>query len=174
MRETLKTIGKNSEKIGDTTVTGDGAIVKVIGKDSDTVAVRDYVSGKGYSGIVNWDGEKPTVAGVRIEPTEVKDGIAFAKKEDIDSVLTNMEKNSGIKNAQESRDSKYGIIENKVLDSVLNRKEFTYDPESDVVYQAYKKQYEREAKHALRKILNDNNSSVATASGAVLSEAIAA
>ncbi len=174
MKETLKTIGKKSEKIGDTTVTGEGAIVKVIEKDPDTVAVRDYVSGKGYSGIVHWDGENPSVAGVKIKPTEIKDGIAYAKKSEVDTVLADLEKNNGIKNAEAEREEKYGAAENKLFNDVINRKPFSYDPQTDVVYQAYKKQYEREAKHALRKILNDNNSSVTTASGAVLSEAIAA
>lgn len=174
MKETLKTIGKKSEKIGNTTVTGEGAVVKMIEKDPDTVAVRDYVSSKGYSGIVHWDGENPSVAGIKIKPTEIKDGIAYAKKSEVDQVIADMEKSNGIKNAEKSREEKYGATENKLFNDVINRKSFSYDPQTDVVYQAYKKQYEREAEHALRKILNDNNSSVSTASGAVLSEAIAA
>ena len=57
---------------------------------------------------------------------------------------------------------------------MVDRKEFSYNPDNDVVFQAYKKQYEREAEHALRRILNENNTSVNDASGAVLSEAMAA
>lgn len=174
MKEEVKTIGKNSEKIGDTIVTGEGADVKVITKEPETVAVRDYVASKGYSGIVNWDGENPTVGGFKITPHEIKNGIAYVAKSDVDSVLSNIEKNAGIKGARKSREEKFGKIESDALNAVVKQKPFSYDVENDVVYQAYKKQYEREAEHALRRILNDNNTSVTGASGAVLSEAMAA
>lgn len=170
----IKTIGKKSEKIGDTIVTGEGADVKVVNKTDDSVAVRDYVAGKGYSGIVNWDGENPTIAGVKVKPTEIKNGIAYVKREDVDSILGEMENNTGIKGAQKARDEKYGKLETDALNAVVNRKPFSYDVGNDVVYQAYKKQYEREAEHALRRILNENNTSVTGASGAVLSEAMSA
>ncbi len=170
----IKTIGKESEKIGNTIVTGEGADVKVIKKKDNTVAVRDYVAGKGYSGIVNWDGENPTVAGVKVNPTEIKNGIAYAKRDDVDSIISNMESDAGIKYAQKAREEKYGKAEDDALNAVVNRKPFSYDVENDAVYQAYKKQYEREAEYALRRILNDNNTSVTGASGAVLSEAMAA
>ena len=71
----IKTIGKESEKIGNTIVTGEGAQVELVKDKPETVAVRDYVSQKGYSGIVNWDGENPTVAGVKVNPTGIKNGI---------------------------------------------------------------------------------------------------
>lgn len=174
VKETFKTIGKESEKIGNTLFTGEGAEVKIITKEPEPVAVRDYVSSKGYSGIVNWDGENPTVGGVKLKPLEVKNGIAYVSKDDVDSVLSNMEKGAGITGAQKMRDEKYGAIEKDALNTVVNRKPFSYDVENDVVYQAYKKQYEREAEHALRRILNENNTSVTGASGAVLSEAMAA
>lgn len=170
----IKTIGKESEKIGNTIVTGEGAQVELVKDKPETVAVRDYVSQKGYSGIVNWDGENPTVAGVKVNPTEIKNGIAYAKKDDVDALISNMEKNAGIKNPEKMRDEKYGKIEEDALNAMLNRKPFSYDVENDIVYQSYKKQYEREAEHALRRILNDNNTSVTGASGAVLSEAMAA
>lgn len=170
----IKTIGKKSEKIGDTMVTGEGADVKIISKADESVAVRDYVAGKGYSGIVNWDGENPTVGGVKVKPTEIKNGIAYVKREDVDSILSGLESDAGIKGAQKARDEKYGKAENEALNAVVNRKPFSYNVEDDVVYQAYRKQYEREAEYALRRILNDNNTSVTGASGAVLSDAMAA
>lgn len=170
----IKTIGKESEKIGNTIVTGEGANVKPVTKGDDIVAVRDYVAGKGYNGIVNWDGENPTVAGVKVNPTEIKNGIAYVKRDEVDSILSDMERNAGIKGAEKSRDEKYGKAESEALNAVVSRKPFSYDVEDDAVYQAYKKQYEREAEYALRRILNDNNTSVTGASGAVLSEAMAA
>ncbi len=173
-KEVIKTIGKNSEKIGNTMVTGEGAMVTYTEDVPETVAVRDYVASKGYSGIVNWDGKNPTVAGVKVNPTEIRDGISYAKKSDMDSIISDFEKRVGVVNPEEKRQEKYGQMEERALDRVVNRKEFSYDTETDPAFQAYKKQYERLADEALRRILNANNTSVTGASGAVLAEAMAA
>ncbi len=173
MDDKIKIIGKKSEKIGNTIVNGEGAGVQLINKPT-TVAVRDYVSGKGYSGIVDWDGENPTVAGVKLKPSEIKNGTAYVNKNDVDSVISDMENSAGIKDPEKSRNEKYGAMEDDALKAISNRKPFSYEVEDDVVYQSYKKQYEREAEYALRRILNDNNTSVTGATGAVLSEAMSA
>ncbi len=172
MKKKIKTIGKTAERIGNTIVSGEGTAVIV--DEPETVAVRDYVAGKGYSGLVNWDGQNPTVAGVKVTPTEIRDGISYATKSELDKVISDFESNVGIKNAEKLRTEKYGAAEDKAFNDVVNRKPFSYDPDNDVVFQAYKKQYEREAEHALRRILNENNTSVTGASGAVLSEAMSA
>lgn len=173
MEDKIKTIGKKSEKIGNTIVTGEGAGVEVTNKP-EIVAVRDYVLGKGYSGLVDWDGKNPSVAGVKLKPYEIKNGIAYVNKNDVDSAISNMENNAGIKDPEKSRNEKYGAMEDNALKAVSDRKPFSYEVEDDVVYQSYKKQYEREAEYALRRILNDNNTSVTGATGAVLSEAMSA
>ncbi len=173
-KEVIKTIGKETEKIGDTMVTGEGAMVTYTQDEPETVAVRDYVAGKGYSGIVNWDGKNPTVAGVKVNPTEIRDGISYAKKSDMDSILSDFEKRAGVVNPEAKRREKYGAMEDSALKKITERKEFSYDTEDDPAYQAYKKQYERLADEALRRILNANNTSVTGASGAVLAEAMAA
>lgn len=143
-------------------------------KAPETVAVRDYVTSRGYSGIVNWDGESPTVAGVKLKPYEIKDGTAYVAKTDVDSVLDNMERKAGITDAQKMRDQKYKSAEDSAFTAMTDRKPFSYDPQNDQAYEAYKKQYERSAENALRRILNDNNTSITGASGAVLSDAMAA
>ena len=56
---------------------------------------------------------------------------------------------------------------------MLSRSGFSYDPMSDPAYQAYAQRYMRLADDAYRRVLNDNNTSVRGASGAVLSEAAA-
>ena len=172
MTKKIKTIGKTSEKIGNTTVTGEGALVDY--DTSDDVAIRDYVTGKGYSGIVHWAGDTPTVAGVKIPTTEIKNGISYAKKDDVDKVLNGLDERIGIRDAQQMRDAKFKKAEDDAFDKVINRKEFEYNPDDDAVYQAYKKQYERQAEDMFRKILNENNASLTGASGAVLSEAMTA
>ena len=123
---------------------------------------------------MGWDGENPTVGGVKIKPLEIKNGVAYVDKNDVDSVLGDIEKNAGIKGAQKSREENFGKVESDALNALITQKPFSYEVETDPVYQAYKKQYEREAEMASRRVLNDNNTSVTGASGAVLSEAIAA
>lgn len=172
MKEITKTIGKKSEKVGQTTVSGEGAAVKYA--PPEKVAIRDYVSGKGYSGIVNWDGENAVVAGVGIKPEYIKDGVAYVNKSDADAALEKMERGAGINNPEEERKEKYGDDEDKALQRVKKREEFSYNPNKDIVFQEYKKQYESAAVDALRRILNDNNTSIEGASGAVLSDALAA
>lgn len=171
MKDEIKTIAKGTEKTGNAEKTGK---IKPSNNVGEIVAVRDYVASKGYNGIVQWDGENPTVAGVKVKPLEIKNGTAYVMKADVDSILGNMETGAGVVGAKKARDEKYAKAENDAFSAIVNRKPFSYDVENDAAYQAYKKQYEREAEHALRRILNDNNTSIAGASGAVLSDAMAA
>ena len=142
------------------------------------VATRDYVTSKGYGGAVNWDGENPTIGGEPIRPTYItSDGISYIPQSEADRLIAEFENKNKINTNQgvlESRDKKYGSIEENALNKLLNRDEFSYNPETDPAYQAYKKQYDKAAEKALRRILNDNNTSLEGASGAVLSEALAA
>ena len=113
--EKIKRIGKNGDKIGMTTFTGEGAAVKVKEPDN-AVAVRDYVASKGYSGIVDWDGDTPTVAGEKIKPLFINDGIAYVDKNEADNAIAKMEKSVGIigaDGAEKARAEKYGQMEDK-------------------------------------------------------------
>lgn len=144
------------------------------------MAARDYVSSKGYTGIVNWDADSGTVniGGQNLKPVSVsEDGIAYIPQSQLDAAIAAYEKNTGIitnKGVLEGYDKKYDANIEDALNHLVNRKEFNYDPEKDVVYKAYEKQYNRQAEEAFRKMLNDNNTSVTGASGAVLSQAMAA
>lgn len=143
----------------------------------EIVAVRDYVTGKGYSGAVDWDGTNPTVGGIAITPQYIENGVAYVNREDADNAIKEMEKRAGIigmDGAEKARDEKYGDAEDKALKKVTDREEFSYDAENDPVFQAYRNMYEREAEEAYRRVLNDNNTSVTGASNVVLAEAMAA
>ncbi len=176
MRTITKEIDKkNGTTVGRTTLTGEGT-VKVIYPD-DLVAVRDYVAGRGYSGAVDWDGTSPTIGGEAITPQYIENGTAYVKKEDADNAISRMEKRAGVigmDGAEKAREEKYGEAENKALDKVKNREEFSYDTEKDPAFNAYRDIYEEMAEKAFRRVLNDNNTSVTGASSAVLSEAIEA
>ena len=172
----IKRIGKKSERVGKTTVSGEGTYVDKNGSD-DAVAVRDYVSGRGYGGIVDWDGERVTVGGRSIEPLFVENGKAYVNRADADKAISLMGEDNGISGsmgAENKRREKYGEMEDKALSDFVNQKPFSYDHTTDPRFKAYKEQYERNAEYAMRRILNDNNTSITGATGAVLSDAMAA
>ena len=182
-----------SVKIGDTIVTANGGHV-MTGIDTynkyladnpaqggaspkkTNVAVRDYVSGSGLSGITDWDGESVMVGGFRLTPEYVTNGVAYVDKDTMDSTIAAVKERNGIignKAVIDAVDDKYGARIEKALNDILNRKPFSYDPETAPAYAAYRSMYEREGEAAYRRVLNDNNTSVTGASGAVLAEAIA-
>lgn len=142
----------------------------------ELVGARDYVTSQGYSGIVNWDGENTIIGGEILKPVYVQSGISFIPKSKVQDAIAKTESKNGIIGTEEIRrrtDDKYGREIEDALYEILNRSSFSYNPDNDVAYQAYKEQYTREAEDALRRVLNDNNTSVTGASGAVLSEAMA-
>lgn len=142
----------------------------------DLVAARDYVTSQGYSGIVDWDGENAIIGGELLKPAYVKDGMSFIPRSQVQSAILKTEKENGIIGRDEINrryNEKYGKDIDKALSAILNREEFSYDPDNDEAYIAYRNQYTREAEEALRRVLNDNNTSLTGASGAVLSEAMA-
>ncbi len=166
---------KNGTTVGRTKLTGEGT-VKITYPD-DLVAVRDYVSGKGYSGAVDWDGTSPTIGGQAITPQYIENGTAYVKKSDADRAIKDMEARAGIigmDGAEKLREEKYGKSEREALDKVTNREEFSYDTENDPAFNAYRDIYEEEAEKAYRRVLNDNNTSVTGASNVVLAEAMEA
>ncbi len=141
------------------------------------VAARDHTVGSGYSGAVSWDGENVTIGGTPIEPAYVIDGTAYVPRSEAEAAIKDMEERGGIIGAggvEELWDERYGGMQDEALRDVMDREPFSYDPEEDPVYDAYRRMYLREADDALERILNENNTSVTGASGAVLSEALAA
>lgn len=179
MSEVIVPIEKKAKKIGNTTVSGGGdAVVQGSSdkKSSLLVGARDYTSSKGYSGIVDWDGENVLVGGTAVKPEYVTNGIAYVNKSNIDNALSDFEERNGIIGNDKVLDLYNKKYDNKISDAlkkVTNRESFSYDPDDDPVYNAYKEKYERLAEDAYRRVLNDNNTSVTGASGAVLSEALA-
>ena len=70
--------------------------------------------------------------------------------------------------------TEYDALVNSALRKITEREPFDYDPETDPEYLAYRDRLRADAESAYRRILNENNTSVFGASGAVLSEAAAA
>lgn len=142
------------------------------------IAVRDYVTSKGYGGAVNWDGANPTIGGLPVSATYITDdGIAYMPQTQADRVISEYEKKNNIPTnagVLDDVDERYGSVQADALKKVLQRDGFSYNPEDDALYKSYKDQYTRNAEEAFRRILNENNTSVTGATGAVLSEALAA
>lgn len=142
------------------------------------VATRNYATSKGYGGIVGWDGTNPTIGGVAVPATYItEDGVSYIPQSEADRLIADFKETAeidGNRKVVEDTDQKYTSREEEAVAKILGRDEFSYNPENDVVFQSYADQYRRNAEDALRRILNDNNTSVAGASGAVLSEAVAA
>ncbi len=176
MKKITKPIdSKKGTTVGKTHLNGEG-MVEII-YPQDTVAVRDYVAGRGYSGAVDWDGTSPTIGGQAITPQYIENGTAYVNREDADKAIADMEKRAGVigmDGAEKARQEKYGESEDKALKNITDREEFSYDTESDPAFQAYREVYEELAEKAYRRVLNDNNTSVTGASNVVLSEAMEA
>lgn len=139
------------------------------------VAVRDYVTGKGYSGTVNWDGETVTIGGIPVEAAYIADGTAYVPQSAADSAVERLEERNGIIGAEgvnEKVEERYGAALDDTLSGIIDREGFEYDPEEDPVYGAYRDIYLREAEDAFRRVLEENNASLTGATGAVLSQAL--
>lgn len=143
------------------------------------MAARQYTDSLGLAGIVDWDGERGVVniGGTPITPELVSDGIAYVPKAQLDAAVDAYKTRAGLTTPAElykSYSRVYDTARAEALEKLTGRGEFRYEPEKDPVYQAYRDHYTRAADAALTGTLNANNTSLYGASGAVLSEALAA
>ena len=141
------------------------------------IGARDYVTSQGYGGLVDWDGSNATIGGVPIDTAYVQNGVAYATQEDIDNAIAEFENRTGMMtpaDVTQAYEDRYGGVVDNALNTLLNREEWSYDPESDLAWQTYLDQYTNLGEDAYRRALNDNNTNVFGASGAALSEALAA
>lgn len=119
-----------------------------------SVAATDYTAVKGASSGVpvtaQWRDGKVSVGGVLVTPEKVVDGKAIVRKGDIDSAVSTLKNETGAQSGYDilKKYDKYKDMYDEQLDKLTDRKKFSYDPDSDVVFDAYKKQYNREGKRA--------------------------
>lgn len=142
---------------------------------SPLVAARDYVTSAGLAGSIDWDGNNVLVGGNPIKPVYVQNGTAYVTKQALDAAIQDYNKRNAQVTNQEIVDkynNEYGDVIGGALDKVLNQEQFSYDPDTDPVYAAYKRKYEQAADEAYRRTLNEQNTSAFGASGAVLSQAL--
>ena len=126
---------------------------KKSGTDDSVVGVSAYTAGKGsnpYS-VTYGEGGVVMIGGVPVENTIIIDGKAYAKRSSVESTLNKAEELAGKKSSgdtvKEYRRENSDAIEG-YLDSINNYDEFSYNPEKDPAYLAYKEQYMKDAREA--------------------------
>lgn len=174
---------KPETNLNGTTYGSEGIINELTNQAYDSagdplVSSRDYADSLGYGGLVSWDGNNVSVGGQSFAPTYVtSDGRAYVSKAQLDNAIASFREsndiigNGGVVDRYSER---YDQPVQGALDKILGREAFDYDPNEDIAYQAYRDMYTRMADDALERVLNENNTSITGASGAVLSEALAA
>lgn len=126
---------------------------KNAGVDDSLVGVTAYAAGNSkmpYS-VTYGNGGVVMVGGVPVENAIIIDGKAYANRSSLEKAINEVRDKSGIKSSgQLVKEYKEGNedIRNEYLDKINNFKEFSYNPENDPAYLAYKKQYLDDAKDA--------------------------
>jgi len=104
-------------------------------------------------GNVGFDSQTGMWSGVANQPVSLKTGVDFEMPTfDYDAYLSS--------NPKPTFESQYSERIDALLNQILNREKFSYDAETDPLYQQYKKQYIREGNRAM------NDTLAAMASGA--------
>lgn len=142
------------------------------------MGARAYMDSLGLPGSVIWDGASGTVniGGKAIKPTYVSDGIAYIPKSQLDAAADAYRSQTGIRTPKgmlSDYESRYGDRIDAALKSIENAR-YSYNPANNPLYQQYAKEKQKQADAAYRQVLNYNNTSAYGASGAVVSEALAA
>ena len=117
------------------------------------VKVGDYVTSKGLGANLGYNAQNQTVSigGNEFKPSYIENGISYAPQSAVDKAINDYKNNTGILNYAElikKNNEEYGAYTKKLIDALTERERFTYNPESDPAYLAYKAMYEREGKRA--------------------------
>lgn len=129
-------------------------IFEYLSQGNNDVAATDYTAVKSAaSGVpisAQWRDNKVSVGGKLIDPVRVTDGKAIVKQSDVDNAIQSIKNETGLKSGYEilKKYDKYKDMYDEQLKKLTDRDEFSYNPENDEIYQAYKQQYNREGKRA--------------------------
>lgn len=103
---------------------------------------------------INYNSQTGTWGGVADKPISMQTGVDIQMPTfDIDSYMAS--------NPKPTYESQYSERIDNLLNQILNREKFSYDVETDPLYQQYKKQYIREGNRAM----NDTLASMASGAG---------
>lgn len=185
-----------THKVGNTTVTGPGAVTykppvsaktsvqtpvnpqqtaaqpPQTGADNDLAWTREYVANRGYGDIVNWNAETgmANIAGRDYKPVTVTDGKSYLPTNVLDNAIAEYEKINDVRknrDAVDYYDKNYGSRVGSALDKLIGRREFDYNPDDDIVYQAYSDMYKRNADEAYKNQIQEINNGAGGNLGAI-------
>lgn len=119
------------------------------GVDDSVVGVTAYAAknGKTPYSVTYGDGGVVMVGGVPVENTIIIDGKAYAKRSSVEKALSEGSKKSSGDMVREYKDDNSDIID-EYLYKINNYEPFSYNPQEDPAFLAYKKQYLDEAEKA--------------------------
>ena len=120
----------------------------------DIVRLTDYVANTQLPFSVNYENGMVSVGGQMIKPAFVTpDGKAYVDRGALDAAVAKAQEAAGIQNRQDiyaKYDDRYGDMYADLVDRLYNREEFSYNPETDPAYEAYRDMYMREGDRAMR------------------------
>lgn len=117
--------------------------------------VTAYAASHGLQNAVTWSDGRLMVGGQQVPISYVENGKAYAKQSDIDKALADYKERSGIVGNNEvyqNWKNEYGDRIESALNDILNRSEWSYNPEEDPAYKAYRDAYAREGNRASQDI----------------------
>lgn len=139
----------------------------------DIVRLTDYVANTQLPFSVNYENGMVSVGGQMIKPAFVTpDGKAYVDRGALDAAVAKAQEAAGIQNRQDiyaKYDDRYGDMYADLVDRLYNREEFSYNPETDPAYEAYRDMYMREGDRAMR----DAMGAAQAASGGYMNSAAA-
>ncbi len=124
------------------------------GRAEQTQAATDWAAGKGVNNAVQWlDNGQASVFGRTMTPLYVTDsGKAIFRTSDLEDAYNAWKADNNYLTGADvfsQTQDKYGRMTDRALRDVLDRDEWSYDPEDDEAYRAYRDQYTREGNRAL-------------------------
>lgn len=131
----------------------DAAIGYYKNKGQNIVALADYVTNKGLPFEIKYNNGLVSVGGQALKPVFEENGYAYVDAAELDRVIAAAKAQSGYQTGSEileKNSQKYEPYYDKLLDALVNRETYSYDPDSDPVYQSYLSQYNREGDRAMR------------------------
>lgn len=130
------------------------------GEGKNLVQATSYLAGQGSPYRVGYNNGTLTVGGIAVPTAFVDNGKAWVLEDDLNAVMGQLNASSGYRNKSDilsEYQSKYEPMQDAALDKLVNRKAFTYDPENDQVFQAYRQQYNREGNRSMEDTMGSVN-----------------
>lgn len=119
-------------------------------KSNDVVAVREYANAKSPQVNVGWDGELGQVmlGSKGLTPDYIENGVAYISKARVDNALASEARDTGMFSRGEILNRNNARWEDRLerlYDRVENPDPFTYNAESDPLYQDFKRQWMKQS-----------------------------